>query len=1803
MEKNKNKSEAAALRKKAEALLKNKSSKHDFQISEVENFKLIHELQVHQIELELQNEELQLAKDHAEIAAGKYTTLYEFAPSGFFSISDQGEIVDLNLSGALMLGKDRTHLRNSYFDFSISPDSRPVFNLFLKKIFKSNSKESCEVTLETSGNQPVFVHLSGIATESGSQCLVTMVDVTEHRQTEIALQQSKVKYRQLAENSATLVYRILLKPAFKFDYVSPSAAAITGYTPGDHYADPQLGFKLVHPDDRILLENTTRYSKGEPLELRWIRKDGRVIWTEQRNVLLFDKNNEPYAIEGSAIDITDRKNAELGLRKEAERNSLLLDLFANATSLTDKELYDKALDIAVKITDSKIGFCHQVSDNQQEIILTTWNDEARKNCTAFFDNHYPLDKAGNWADCIRQKRAVVYNDYSVSPNQKGLPEGHAHVGRTLSIPVVREEKVRLIFGVGNKPSVYTDLDVIQMEAVASELHKILEKREVEKDLQKSEERWHFAIEGSNDGIWDWNLLTGEVFFSIRWKEMIGYQPDEIAGKLDEWTARVHPDDLPGVMENLEQHCRGEIPQYNTEHRIRCKDGSWKWIIDRGKVLEWTAERKPARMFGTHTDITERKIAEGALMESEVQYRNLANAGLALIWTSGTDKLCNYFNETWLKFTGRTLAQEMGNGWAEGVHPEDFDRCLETYITAFDKHEPFEMEYRLQHSSGEYRWLLDLGTPNYDKSGEFKGYIGHCFDISERKNAENVLNETLSKLYETNLYLEKRVEERTQELHQLSNIQQAILRHAGLAIISTSTGGTIELFNKAAEEMLGYKADEVIGVSTPALFHDPEELSLLAGELSQVTGEMIPADFSVFQTILKRSLNQTGEWSYVRKGGDKFPVKLTISSVKDSEGRLLGYIGIAMDNTKEKLALSALRESEERFHNMFWDHSAVMILVDPETGEITEANKAAEQFYGISFKSGRRLLISDINALSPDQIKEEMANALLQDRNYFVFPHKLASGEIRTVEVHSSPINVKGSKVLFSVIHDITKRKELETALKMQSAAFESFALTIIITDIEGRIQWVNTAFTKLTGYAVDEAIGKRPGELVKSGKQDKDFYKKFWDTILSKKVWKGELVNRRKDGTLYHEEETITPVLDSHGNISSFIAIKIDITERKQLYQELADEKRRFADIIKGTNAGTWEWNIQTGETIYNEQWAGIIGYTLDEISPSSIETWIKVAHPDDLKASGVLLEQHFKGEIDFYAFESRMRHKNGEWVWVWDRGRVHEWDSEGKPLLMSGTHQDITERKKAENELQWNKSFLELMSNSSPLGFLVIDNRTDNILYFNHRFCEIWEILPIEDQMQRGELKNNDIIPYCLPVLADIPAFAESCKPLQHEANRIVVEDEIAFTENRTVRRFSTQIRGENDEYFGRFYIFEDITERKRAEGEIRKARNEAEKANLAKSEFLSRMSHELRTPMNSILGFGQLLELGELNPKQKKGVTHILNNGKHLLDLINEVLDISGIEAGRQTLMPEPVHLAAIINEMTDSIQIAAKNRKVSFVLADSPANGLYVLADRLRLKQVLINLFNNAIKYNKEGGSVTVKTALQPSGEPGTSRVRISISDTGTGISPVDFDKLFQPFERLGANKIETEGTGLGLMVVKKLTEAMGGKVGVESVVGTGSTFWIELPQAENIRPDTRQATAGITPGLHVTRQTATILYIEDNLPNLDLIEEIIVEYRPEIRLVTSMYGKETVRLANEYKPGLILLDLDLPDISGLEVLEQLMADADLKAIPVIIISADAMPLQVEKLMKAGAKDYLTKPLDVGYFLKTIDSLISR
>jgi signal transduction histidine kinase/ActR/RegA family two-component response regulator len=374
--------------------------------------------------------------------------------------------------------------------------------------------------------------------------------------------------------------------------------------------------------------------------------------------------------------------------------------------------------------------------------------------------------------------------------------------------------------------------------------------------------------------------------------------------------------------------------------------------------------------------------------------------------------------------------------------------------------------------------------------------------------------------------------------------------------------------------------------------------------------------------------------------------------------------------------------------------------------------------------------------------------------------------------------------------------------------------------------------------------------------------------------------------------------------------------------------------------------------------------------------------------------------------------------------------------------------------------------------------------------------------------------------------------------------------------------------------------------------AKKEAERANRAKSDFLSRMSHDLRTPLNAVLGFAQLLDMDNLTTDQRESVLQILEAGRHLLGLMNEVLDISRIEAGHLSLSPEPVSVSDTIEQAVKLVRPLATPRRIEIDVLPQNGADRHVQADRQRLNQILLNLVSNAIKYNRAGGRVTLSSSDTPDG-----RVRINVTDTGAGIRPEKLDLLFKPFERLGADQTGIEGTGLGLALSRGLAEAMDGIVGVESTVDVGSTFWVELAGAT--APDSA-ARVHAAPD-HVEPQhaaTGTVLYIEDNASNVRLVERVMGQRRPGITLLTANDGETGIAVALEKHPGLIFLDLHLPDTPGEEVLRRLWADPRTRQIPVAVLSADATSNQSRRLLAAGATAYLTKPLDVSKLLALLD-----
>ena len=421
------------------------------------------------------------------------------------------------------------------------------------------------------------------------------------------------------------------------------------------------------------------------------------------------------------------------------------------------------------------------------------------------------------------------------------------------------------------------------------------------------------------------------------------------------------------------------------------------------------------------------------------------------------------------------------------------------------------------------------------------------------------------------------------------------------------------------------------------------------------------------------------------------------------------------------------------------------------------------------------------------------------------------------------------------------------------------------------------------------------------------------------------------------------------------------------------------------------------------------------------------------------------------------------------------------------------------------------------------------------------------------------------------------------------------------------TALRDDQDSIIGYLLIGTDNTARKRVETErdlldqaLQEKNTELEKANLAKSDFLSSMSHELRTPLNAILGFAQLIESGTPTPTlpQARGVQQILQAGWHLLELINEILDLALIESGKLSLSLESVLLTEVMHECQALVALRAQERgiAVAFPAVDM---AYAVTADRVRIKQVLINLLGNAIKYNRLQGRVSVRCIEKPPG-----RIRISVEDTGNGLTAEKIAHLFQPFNRLGQEASTEQGTGIGLVITKRLVELMGGSMGVESTPGQGSIFWLEM--GLTAAPQSSYATPGhATPGhakapqppLHSPVAMQTLLYVEDNPANLMLVEDLIAR-RADLCLLTARDGMSGIALARATVPDVILMDINLPGISGTKALQFLLEDMTTAHIPVVALSANAMPRDVAKGLDAGFFRYVTKPIKIPEFMQTLD-----
>jgi PAS domain S-box-containing protein len=816
--------------------------------------------------------------------------------------------------------------------------------------------------------------------------------------------------------------------------------------------------------------------------------------------------------------------------------------------------------------------------------------------------------------------------------------------------------------------------------------------------------------------------------------------------------------------------------------------------------------------------------------------------------------------------------------------------------------------------------------------------------------------------------------------------------------------------------------------------------------------------------------------------------------------------------------------------------------------------------------------------------------------------------------------------------DNSARKRAEEALlkagALQSAIFNSANFSSIATDEKGVIQLFNVGAERMLGYTAAEVLNKiTPADI--SDPQEVIARAKALSVELATPITPGfealvfkasrgiediyELTYIRKDGSRFPAVVSVTALRDAQGGIIGYLLIGTDNSARKRAEEALLKAGALQSAIFNSANFSSIATDEKGVIQIFNVGAERMLGYAaaevLNKITPADI------SDPQEVIARAKALSMELatpitpgfealvfkasRGIEDIYEL-TYIRKDGSRFPAVVSVTALR--DAQGGIIgyLLIGT--DNTARKQVEAE---QKKLDQRLRNQQFYTRSLIESNIDALMTTD----PLGIITDVNKQMEAlTDCTRDELIGAPFKNYFTDPERAEAAIKLVLSKKKVTDYELTACArdgKNTVVSYNATTFYDRDRKLQGVFAAARDVTERKRFEQalqesntELENAKSAAEKANLAKSDFLSSMSHELRSPLNAILGFAQLMESTVPLPSesQKENITQILQAGWHLLKLINEVLDLAVIESGKLSLSPEPVSLAEVVSECQAMMEPQAQQRGIAMTFPKLDPSW-FIHADRTRVKQILINLLSNAIKYNRKQGTVEV-TCTATNQE----RIRISVKDTGAGLSPEKLAQLFQSFNRLGQETRSEEGTGIGLVVSKRLVELMGGVIGVESIVGAGSEFWIELllTQAPTLAVANDEFTNVVPVLVPGSTRLHSVLYVEDNPANMKLVEKLMAQ-RADIRLLGAVTGTLGVQIARDSHPEVILMDINLPGMSGIEAMKILREDPATAHIPIVAISANAMPRDIKKGLEAGFFRYLTKPIRVKELMDTLNDAL--
>ena len=1103
----------------------------------------------------------------------------------------------------------------------------------------------------------------------------------------------------------------------------------------------------------------------------------------------------------------------------------------------------------------------------------------------------------------------------------------------------------------------------------------------------------------------------------------------------------------------------------------------------------------------------------------------------------------------------------------------------------------------------------------------RGALDHRIDLEtsdELGTVADAFNDMLDRRREANAAL-RESEER------LRGLSDATFE--GIAI---SENGRVLETNRAFAELFGYERNEVTGMNV---------LDFVAPESRELTQQKISS-----------RAREPYEIVGLRKDGGQLEIEVR-GKTSPYRDRIVRVTAVR-DITERKRAERELQESQRRFKQLF-DQSVDALFVHDETGRIVDCNEEAYRSLGYSHAEMLALSIKDIATnLTP---REDTTEPTLWQRAMSGEPgtlagihygeHRRKDGTTFPVEVHVGSVDYGGQRMIFASVRDITERKAFEEELKQSEERFRLLIegvkdYAIFVLDTEGRVATWNEGAERIKGYRAEEIIGEHFSIFYTEEDIERAHPEHELEVAETQGRYEEEGWRVRKDGSRFWASVLITALRDEEGRLQGFSKITRDITERRKNEEALKESEASLAEAQRMARLGNWEWDLRTGEVRWSDEVFRIYGYEPKEFVPT-FERLVEIVHPDDRE----LLRERIDATLYEgapYDFHHRIVLPSGEERIVSRRAEVVR-DEGGEPLYMVGTVQDITERQRAEEEIrrlnaeleervrkrtaQLEATVSELRENEQRLReseerySLVVEGSNDGIFD--------WDI-------RTGELFWNDRLFEMLGLSGSevTPSFETFVELLHPEDRQRVMDALTAHLERHAEYIVEFRLRHSSGEYLhcivqgkaqrdeeGTPYrmagAVTDITERKRAEEEIRRlneslerrveertaqleaARRAADEANRAKSEFLANMSHEIRTPMNGVIGMTGLLLDTRLDAEQREYAEAIHASGENLMVIINDILDFSKIEAGALRLETIDFDLRSAVEDVMDILASRAYGKDLELANLIEYDVPVALRGDPGRLKQVLINLVGNAIKFTEEG-EVVVKIMLSEERPEDATMIRFEVSDTGIGMTPEQQSRLFQSFTQADASTTRRYGgTGLGLAISRQLVGMMGGEIGVESEPGVGSTFFFTVPFEE------QPVGTSAAPELPADLKELRALIVDDNATNRKVVRHQLSSWGMDNdEAGTGPGALEALRSAAQRgEPyDVVILDKRMPEMDGLDLAETIKADPDISATRLVLLTSVGQRGEGAAARRAGVEAYLTKPVRQSELYDTLATVMS-